>query len=93
MPVKIRVYATLRERVGWDTRLVELKEPSVSFSQLLSSVPDLERVIRDLGVESFIVLVNGHNIQLLEGLETKVKDGDVIDIFPQAAGGAQVSYV
>ena len=34
-----------------------------------------------------IILVNGHNIIHLEGLETTVKDGDEVSIFPPSAGG------
>ena len=34
-----------------------------------------------------IVLLNGHNIIHLAGLETEVEDGDKIAIFPPAAGG------
>lgn len=33
------------------------------------------------------VSLNGQNIDLLEGLETKVKERDVISIFPPAGGG------
>lgn len=33
------------------------------------------------------VLLNGQNIDFLEGLETKVKDRDVITVFPPAGGG------
>jgi molybdopterin synthase sulfur carrier subunit len=33
------------------------------------------------------VLVNGRSINLLEGLKTLLKDGDVVAIFPPVAGG------
>jgi molybdopterin synthase sulfur carrier subunit len=85
--VKVRVYATLRERVKWSSRDVELNTPEVTFSKLLDLLPDLKDAMYGMGLEHFIILVNGHNIMLLEGLETRVRDGDVIDIFPQAAGG------
>lgn len=87
VPVRVRVYATLRERVKWDSKLIDLKESEIPLSRLLDYIPDLRKVIEEMGLETFIVLVNGHNIMLLQGLETKVRDGDVIDIFPQAAGG------
>ena len=87
MSVKVRVYATLRERVKWSSRDVELNTSEVTFSNLLDLLPDLKDAMYGMGLEHFIILVNGHNIMLLEGLETSVRDGDVIDIFPQAAGG------
>ena len=34
-----------------------------------------------------IILVNGRHIMFIQGLETKVKGGDVIDIIPTVAGG------
>jgi MoaD family protein len=33
------------------------------------------------------LLLNGQNIALLNGVETRVKDGDVITILPSAGGG------
>lgn len=33
------------------------------------------------------ILVNGRSIDLLEGLKTSLKDGDVVAIFPPVAGG------
>jgi molybdopterin converting factor small subunit len=81
------VYATLREEVKWSSRDVELNVPEVTLSKLLDLLLDLKDVMYGVGLEHFIILVNGHNIMLLEGLETRVRDGDVIDIFPQAAGG------
>ncbi len=87
MPVKIRIYATLRERVKWDSKNVELRESEVTLLELLEEISDLKKAMNDIGLENFIILVNGHNIMLLQGLETKVKEGDTVDIFPQAAGG------
>jgi molybdopterin converting factor small subunit len=81
------VYATLREEVKWSSRDVELNAPEVTLSKLLDLLLDLKDAMYGVGLEHFIILVNGHNIMLPEGLETRVKDGDVIDIFPQAAGG------
>jgi molybdopterin converting factor small subunit len=81
------VYATLREEVKWSSRDVELNAPEVTLSKLLDLLPGLKDAMYSVGLEHFIILVNGHNIMLLEGLETMVRDGDVIDIFPQAAGG------
>ncbi|MEM2977663.1 MAG: MoaD/ThiS family protein [Candidatus Hadarchaeales archaeon] len=36
---------------------------------------------------SFILLLNGRNVKLLEGEETRVKEGDLLMILPPAAGG------
>ncbi len=33
------------------------------------------------------ILVNGKNIQQLDGLKTKLKDGDILSILPVTAGG------
>ena len=64
-----------------------MNAPEVTLSKLLDLLLDLKDAMYGVGLEHFIILVNGHNIMLPEGLETRVKDGDVIDIFPQAAGG------
>jgi len=34
-----------------------------------------------------LILVNGHNIRQLQGLDTILADGDIISLFPPAAGG------
>jgi len=92
LPVRVRVYATLRERVKWSEKLVDVAGSEVTLSELLERVPDLKKAIEEVGIGTFIVLVNGHNIQLLQGLETRVRDGDVVDVFPQAAGGLFLGY-
>ncbi len=33
------------------------------------------------------ILVNGRNIRHVEGMQTKLKEGDVVSLFPVTAGG------
>ncbi|MEM3506046.1 MAG: ubiquitin-like small modifier protein 1 [Candidatus Bathyarchaeia archaeon] len=35
----------------------------------------------------FHIMVNGRKMGLLDGVETRLKDGDVLDIFPPVGGG------
>ena len=37
--------------------------------------------------ERIIVLVNGRRIEFLDGLDTKLKESDVVQVFPVVAGG------
>lgn len=48
-----------------------------------------EQVLDERGQpnETIKVLLNGHNIVFLNGTATKLKDGDVIAIFPPVGGG------
>lgn len=89
MKVKVSVYATLREKLGWKSKEVEVEE-NTTVRDVLEKLPDLSgKVFNKSGelVEGMVVLLNGLNIKGLEGLNTKVKDGDEIDIFPPAGGG------
>lgn len=87
MKALIKVYLFLREKLGWDSKEVSLDCSEVKLVDLLNRVPDLMQLLADRGIGEFIILLNGHNIRLLKGLETPVKDGDRLDIFPPAAGG------
>lgn len=84
--VEVRVYMTLREKLGWKGRKVELTK-AVKFSDLLEEMRDLKGVLEGFGYENFMILVNGRNIRLLNWLDTEVRDEDSIDIFPPAGGG------
>lgn len=87
MPVTVRVYATLIEELG-------KREVTLPFRQGETVADMLRRsgvyslVVENGRVKSlYKVLLNGRDIEFLEGLDTKVRDGDVIDVFPPAAGG------
>lgn len=84
--VEVRVYMTLREKLGWKSREVKLTK-AVKFSDLLEEMKDLKEILESFGYENFMILVNGRNIRLLKWLDTEVRDEDSIDILPPAGGG------
>ncbi|RSN67449.1 MoaD/ThiS family protein [Candidatus Korarchaeum cryptofilum] len=85
--VEVRVYLTLREKLGWKSKTLSLGRNKVKFSELLDELKDLKGILEDFGYENFMILLNGRNIRLLDWLDTEVEEGDSIDIFPPAGGG------
>jgi MoaD family protein len=87
--VKVKVYFTLSERLGWRERIIELGDDSVFFEEILKIIPELKKVYEEYTVKGFplVVMINGRRIEFLGGLKAKVKEGDEIAIFPPVAGG------
>jgi len=89
----IAFYATLERLVG--QRRVELPlAPGVTVRELTMALaenwPELrEHLFEATGELSrrVNIFVAGRNVRWLEGLETRVGEGDSIDIFPPVAGG------
>ncbi len=92
MPVKVKYIASISEitgqlvehvDVGGETTLREL------LALLSERHPGLGgRVFRgDALADDIIVLVNGRSIDWLNGLETKIREGDEVTIMPPAGGG------
>ncbi len=83
--------------LGTDVRLKQeasLAPPSPALKDVLMTLGDqyegqLQRFIKaDLSpVEGSAILVNGRNIRSLDGLETKIQDGDELTFTVLVAGG------
>jgi len=86
MKVIVRVYTFLREKLGWKEKEFHLSE-GAKLADLIKGVDELRNVLGENPLQGFHILVNGVNVALRQGLETPLKDGDVVDIFPPAAGG------
>ncbi|MCS7131342.1 MAG: MoaD family protein [Hadesarchaea archaeon] len=94
MPITVKFFASFREATGREQEIVEeatdvaslLEELTKRFGGKLNKLlyePDTGK-LRD----TVNILVNGRGINLLSGLETKLKHGDVVAIFPPVSGGA-----
>lgn len=87
--VKFKFFATLQE-AGREVD-VEFEGSTLrdAFEALFSAYPALkERIMEDDRIRDFYkIFVNGRDIQHLKNLETEIKDGDVIAVFPPIAGG------
>jgi len=87
VPVTLRVYATLIEIVGLRIKKVSVTSGE-TIEEFLRKTKLYDVIIENGRVKSmYKVLVNGRDIEFLDGLKTRLKDGDVIDVFPPVAGG------
>ena len=88
MKVKVKAFFTLREKLGWKEKTVELPEGS-TVRDLIEVFPVIKQEIERYKSKGYnmIIMVNGRHIEFLNGLDTVLKDGDEIAFFPPAAGG------
>ena len=94
MKVKVKFFTSLREITG--KKEDEIQSPSnILVKELLASLS--EKYGREFNdylydergkLRTYIqILVNGRGINVLQGFETKLKEGDTIAIFPPVGGG------
>ena len=91
--MKVKLYATLRSKVGSATLDVE-PPPDAMVHHILADVTARYPVLKDAiwdengGLVDFVhVLVNGRDVRYLNGLNTPIQPRDAIDIFPPVGGG------
>ncbi|MCX8171932.1 MAG: MoaD/ThiS family protein [Candidatus Bathyarchaeota archaeon] len=95
MKVKVRAFGELTSMLGGEL-IVELNE-GANINDLISKISDQKSGFKEKikylssqqGITDFslVMLLNGVNINLLEGAKTRLKDGDVLAILPPVAGG------
>jgi molybdopterin synthase sulfur carrier subunit len=94
MAVTVRFVGALRHFSGAGKLELDCKRcTSLSelVNELVKEVPELKRSLIDPQLEdprpNALILVNGREISVLNGLETKLKDGDEIVLVPVVHGG------
>jgi len=94
--VKVRLFGSFREMAGKG----EIEIPLSGYKDPITVRDVIEALGREVGEEisrkildswrqfsSLLILVNGRNIRFMQKLDTAVKDGDEVAIFPPGAGG------
>ena len=94
MAVTLKFLGALRHASGKDTLTLDCKDDASIFDlveALTKQAPALRRNLVDEQLETpkpnALILVNGKEISVLNGLDTKVKDGDEVVFVPVVHGG------
>jgi sulfur-carrier protein len=91
MPVTVKLPTQLRDAAGGAVSAsVEGATVGEALEALYGSYGELRERISDEngGLRRFVnVYLKGEDIRFLDGLETKVSDGDEVTILPAVAGG------
>lgn len=91
--VTVSFYSLLRMKMGVDDLTLPWEEGDtvadiLAKADSATSVRVLQPLIEDERLRAgTIILLNRHNIHHLQGLQTPVNSGDVLALFPPAAGG------
>lgn len=94
MVVAVKLIGALRSASGKSKIAMKMKGP-VSIQELIKEIdrrhPKLENAIIDTELEDprpkTLILVNGKEISILNGLETMLEDGDRVVFVPVLHGG------
>jgi len=93
MPLALKFIGALRQ-VSGKTQLTVSFQEGMSLKGLVTKIsqemPSLQKMLSDQLENSrsnALVLVNGREISVLNGLETKLNDGDEIVFIPVVHGG------
>jgi molybdopterin synthase sulfur carrier subunit len=93
MVITVKFVGALRHASGVNTHTIGIKECSVKelICRISGRLPELRRSLIDGEPEDLrpnaLVLVNGKEISVLDGLETAVRDGDEVVFVPVVHGG------
>jgi sulfur-carrier protein len=91
MQITVKVFGGLRESFQGGTQLQQLPSAATLarlLQQLNIDFPDLfEKLAKGLVAGYLNILINGRNIQFLQGHDTPLNDGDTVAFLPPVGGG------
>lgn len=93
MAIKVKFFATFRDKAGDSVAEIEAATAGELLNELADRYEDLgASLLEDNGPEPELksgvtVMVNGRNIRFLSGNDTELEEGDSVAIFPPIGGG------
>ncbi|MHA1994874.1 MAG: ubiquitin-like small modifier protein 1 [Candidatus Hodarchaeales archaeon] len=63
---------------------------TVLLGKIIGKYPSLQGLMLDKNLQLggwVVILINGRNMAIFDGIDTQLNEGDVIAIFPPVAGG------
>jgi MoaD family protein len=94
MAITVKFVGALRHFSGTDELALDCQgclSAGELVNEIVTEVPELKRSLIDQQLEDLrlnaLMLVNGREISVLDGLETKLKDEDEIVLVPFVHGG------
>jgi sulfur-carrier protein len=90
--ITVKFFTTLRIHLGIEeltcSRVTTVREV-LEECEKIAPKPFLFKLIDTEGklITGAIIMVNGHNIHHLQGLQSAVSDGDMVALFPPGGGG------
>jgi len=88
--VTVRLFAGLRAPVGAPEIDLQAADVRGLLRNLVARYPALHEELFDRSGrlrDAVKVMVNGRNVEFLEGLDTRLETGDAVAVFPVVAGG------
>ena len=93
--IKVKFFTLFRLEYGLSEIELKINKDEITVKELLKLIDTYtgkniskKLFVNDKKVKtSSIILVNGRNIFHINGLESIVKDGDVVSLFPPGGGG------
>jgi len=87
--VKVKLIPPLDKEIGTKELRIFIEDSQEIYDilQYLTSKHNIQLIIDHNPNPGYIILLNDVDINVLEGLKTKVKNGDTITIIPVSHGG------
>ena len=98
MKITVQFLGNIREMTGRREQAFDISEPTVQalVERMTGQYgDDFKRTLIHTSSgkvsSSVVIALNGVDIEALQGVNTNLKDGDIIAIFPPVAGGANIT--
>ncbi|RCW78449.1 molybdopterin synthase sulfur carrier subunit [Halanaerobium sp. DL-01] len=93
MSIKVKFYSLFKINLKSSGKEYQIDD-EITVTDLISMLDDdydgyFSHKLLDAGeiAPGSIILINGENVIHIDGLDSKIRDGDTITLFPPSAGG------